>query len=1075
MRLRHTLSPIVLLLLCVAAADAGDMTGFVRVLAAPWKAVHRRPPPTPRGDAVEHLADGLDWLRHELDEHGSIVAKEPDVWGQSRLLRHRVEFEEELHRQLGRFTERSSAAIRRSDQSFLGMALAVQAALPPLGDQPSRPDAPLARSAPFTPLHAPTAVGFDTAPLAVEPVVHIDQLSRYLRHIQAARRVNEGDDTADAPGYALNLVRIPVSVLPGRLTRTGHGAEITLIAEPCLDDPLLPNTFRSLVINDLVDVIAPALTWCVNDPACVAWAESIATDPAGDADDGRRAATLVALAARLPAATPASPPGMKTRRSRLPIPFSQLAELSGPELMAALIRDTRRRLGGHPAARPCIAHVDVRGHLTEELEAAYDLLCRERSRGIWLELAGWQMPELVRGRRVAELAEIRCRFLTSLSDDLVLPAAAPAVSQPPPGSRVCCGAVSRSPPLCLTAAAALAWGVVVESALLDERLATDMRDAGGDCPGPCYGPDPAAATRAAFNDHVRRRWPIRVFALDPVTDEQNVEDAFARRRESQIALAVAAAGSRPTAQAALRAGRRLEADIATIALHRTAVGFSHGGDTFGWRFYPRVQTPPTRGGLAVLAESICGGPTSDTELMQRQLEPGQRECTALVVMPAFVPLVRFDVRTCWFSLAHPQATDQSLRRSTRLARAVESLRQEQVASLRGCPEAAGATLHGLTRELDRLSRRLPLQSLTARIPHENTAGGFELFTAGITDLAPELLGWYGAPGIAPDRTTTIFLVGKGFSVHDTLVVAGGRQVSCRLLSRELLQVEIPPGAATLPADTTVNRHATASPQAAVSPHAAEGLPAAAPPQAASPEVLPAPVVIPTPDAPDDGVHCTDREVVDLHLATPYGVSGHLLVPVHRRTESSLQPTLESATIRLSFTVARSAAAGGPVARVDEFFAATSEAISIRMPHTFVPPSKATLQFTVRHAGAPVAGFSCDAPPYDARGSRYLLAGGDLRNLVGDTSRPASDKTLRGGVKPHLDHLLTGGRLGGDGDAVTLTVTASVVAGQQEIPLTGELTVVATRRGRAADLPAADAPDRDEPSRNQPASENPTTP
>ena len=34
-----------------------------------------------------------------------------------------------------------------------------------------------------------------------------------------------------------------------------------------------------------------------------------------------------------------------------------------------------------------------------------------------------------------------------------------------------------------------------------------------------------------------------------------------------------------------------------------------------------------------------------------------------------------------------------------------------------------------------------------QIPYENTLGGFEMFNTGITDLAPELVGWYGAPGI----------------------------------------------------------------------------------------------------------------------------------------------------------------------------------------------------------------------------------------------------------------------------------------------------------------------------------------
>ena len=59
------------------------------------------------------------------------------------------------------------------------------------------------------------------------------------------------------------------------------------------------------------------------------------------------------------------------------------------------------------------------------------------------------------------------------------------------------------------------------------------------------------------------------------------------------------------------------------------------------------------------------------------------------------------------------------------------------------------------------------------------------------------MGWYGAPGVDPAAGTTLFLIGKGFSVHDTRVIAGGRPARFRLLSREVLEVEVPPGVHTL--------------------------------------------------------------------------------------------------------------------------------------------------------------------------------------------------------------------------------------------------------------------------------------
>jgi hypothetical protein len=123
--------PLVALVVGVLAgpAAAGEIGGWLRrTVAAPLQAGHRLPPPPATDPCVADLAARIAWLEHHLDAYGSIVAKQPDVWGQSRLTRHRVECEQQLERQLGMFSERTSAAIRRSDQAFLGLALAMQSA-----------------------------------------------------------------------------------------------------------------------------------------------------------------------------------------------------------------------------------------------------------------------------------------------------------------------------------------------------------------------------------------------------------------------------------------------------------------------------------------------------------------------------------------------------------------------------------------------------------------------------------------------------------------------------------------------------------------------------------------------------------------------------------------------------------------------------------------------------------------------------------------------------------------------------------------------------------------------------------
>jgi hypothetical protein len=1087
---------------------------FFRGLTAPFRAAHRQAPPLPADPCLEQLAEEVAWLEHHVAHYGSIVAKAPDVWGQNRLTQHRAQYEEQMRKQLGLFESRASAALRRSDQAFLGMALALQSAsgrrrgadevavpaassssnalttisgLIPSGNEDSaRADSVvIARTRPADFAQNPAGAVFGPEPLALEPTLHLDQLSRYLNHLNQLRRINEGDDSADSPGYSLNLVRVPVSIVPGGLTRKGHGAEITFLAEPILGNDLLPTTFRSLVKNDLVDLITPPLTWAVNDPDCLRWAatingDAVADEPATSDTASRRQgvmAAMQALSARLPAVAPSTPPSMKTRRARLPLPFSQLADVSGIRQIAILIRDTRAALENDPTNRPCIIPMSVRGYLEGELDAALDLLDLEAHRHVWQELPGWNLAALVRGRDAAQLAGVRCRFFTSLAgprpadEAWTLPLSDAALdSALLADADLCCGQPQPAVPVCQTTTAVLAWAILVESALLDQRLGDDMRTAastrgqGGSVAclaGPFYGPDPSPEARAAFADYVRTRWPIRVFALDPAIEEQNVDESYSRRRELQIAMALAAAGGRLNAQALTRYTRRLEMDLATTSLNRTIVGFSHGSDTFGWRFYPRVQSPPTRGTLATVSETLRGGPTTDGDLAQRQLEPGMRECSAIVVMPSFVPAVRLDTQAAWFSLAHPQAIVPDAREALRLGQAVDAIRNTDACCPACRPATSAARTAELHRKVDMLERRLPTQALTAVVPFENTSGGFELFQTGITDLAPELLGWYGAAGVDPDATTSLFLMGKGFSVHDTRVIAGGKPVRILSLSRDLIEVAIPGGVQTIPA-APIQLEGTArlgSSGRIRLASAAEPLP---PPARQS--VLATPRGSAIGDHCDDGCHinCHRREVVEIHLATPYGVSGSLLVPVIRQaTSSGGSPRfVPGCGFALSFTTTKTSGSEVPNAKVDEFYGGSCAALEIAVPDSFIPPPKAELRLVLRDdaRAATAATFSLAGPFFDARRNRYVIAGGDLRNFIGDTSRPATDKTLRGAVKPYLDSLLATGDLATDGDSIALTLTAEIVAGEQAVPVGGSVPVTATRRGKTltepAELPAA---------------------
>ena len=1054
-----------------ATTTAAELGGILHNLTTPVRALHRKKPPACQDDVVERLADEIDWLQAHINSYGSIVAKHPDVWGQNRLTRARYEYEEQLRAQLGGFQELSNASLRRSDQAFLGLALSLSDAPAPTGraattTRPAEATAsvtnlisnPVGGGTPAemviarTPPFAATAQPFADFGLAnsnavsLEPTIHLDHLSRYLNHLHELRRINEGDDIADSPGYALNLVRIPVSITPGQHTQAGHGAEITVTADPQLGDELLPTTFRTLVINDIIDLLAPGLTFAVN---------TAAVREALRASDGTDTLSIAAMAGIRSRSV--SVPTAKMRRARMPLPPEQMVDVIGQRQVVILLQSTFEALGADPANTPCINYPQVRVFLGEELQAAHDFLAQERQQHVWAELPGWNLAELIRSRRIDELALRRQAFFDSLGVEE-------------------------------TTTAVLAWAILVESALLDERLAADMRESGGSghsshtlgaCAGPFYGPHPSPEARAAFNDYVRRRWPIRVFALDPVSQEQNVEEQYAQRREMQMAMAMAFASGRSNGQALARYARRLETDLATVSLNKTAVGFTHGTDTFGWRFYPRIQPPPTRGNLATLTDTLCGTSSTTRDLAARRLEPGMRECTAIVVMPSFVPFVTFDVRTNWFSLTHPKVADQSMRQAMLLSRSVKSMQQTAARCCHSGDACRDGDLAKLLRSIDQFDRTLPLQTMLAQIPYENTAGGFELFNTGITDLAPELIGWYGAQGVDPAGTTVVFLVGKGFSVHDTNVIAGGRPVKTTLLSRQLLRAEIPPGVQTItPAaqcrgaggcgTAAIRRRPTGIRLASN----AESLP---PPAGADGTAEPQPSTQPRPSLRlslpplDAGAApaadlladscgcmpgCHTREVVDVHLATPYGVSGRLLIPVtgtDREFTATDRCTLAFTPGHVVRLTATKTKAG--TWRVNEFFESVPDTIRIAVPSVFAAPAKAAITFTLRDTatGMTVGTFSIPAPPFDARAQEYVLSGADLRNFIGDTSRPATDKTLRGAIKPYLDSVGTGTTA--DGVSVVnrgLTLTAVLATDQKTIPVEGAIAVTVRESNQAAD-------------------------
>jgi hypothetical protein len=760
-------------------------------------------PPT-----VRKLACAIDHLEKHIDRYGSIVPQHASVWGQARLMMHRQEFEREMRKDLTAFGPSIQALISTSDQAYLANAFALQAALGTAGAAAGGVDVTKLVSSPTDVIQREKLIGqmnignlvLPNGKLAIEPTLLEDQKKRFLDHLHALRRVNEGDDNTDAPGYGLYLVRLPISVLTGCCTQTGYGGECTFTATPHLPDDLLPHTFRDLVINDLAGLLTLPLTRVLETVPeeemkrlLVEYekvSEGRALIRSGLPPKGRQVhqqvrlmlpvreagadvayervsnAIYTALSRVFSNTMPTSPRHL----NQSPVPASQIVTTFGAHNLAYLAHQLRRTIKDHLACHNTPYHLDVQASLKNELVAAYDLLVSPKAQQLWRHCTPI-LAEAIRTQDLNTLIAIQEEFfhvdVEGLSDTYFIE----APFKGDPGIKVIRSLTSI-----------LAWAIVIDSALLNQRFHEEMRAAhaakGCPCPPdawlPLFLPHPPPEVCQIFNDFVRCRWPLYIFALDPETEDQNVGDAFSLRRELQLAMSLAFTNGQISARNFTQYVRRIEKDIETIAINRTIVGFSHGDNTFGWRFYPRVQTPPVAGNFeTIFRDLLLGGYGPGRELRHRRLENGIRECNALVIMPSFVPYMDLEVTGTWFRLACPKCKTLDMRDTMRLSRQVKRI-QDHTQFVCDAERYRPGDVGLMVRRLDQLSQRLPLQYQLVSVPYENTHGGFELLSAGVTDLAPVLVGWYGAPGINPNGETAVFLVGDNFSVHQTRVIVGGR-------------------------------------------------------------------------------------------------------------------------------------------------------------------------------------------------------------------------------------------------------------------------------------------------------------
>jgi hypothetical protein len=399
----------------------------------------------------------------------------------------------------------------------------------------------------------------------------------------------------------------------------------------------------------------------------------------------------------------------------------------------------------------------------------------------------------------------------------------------------------------------LCWTIAVDAALLNERLRDDMKRIEGRDGYHCahdlkdlYFYVPAAGTSvgdyamasAAFEGYVKARWPLLTFSLDPVVDQQNIADALSIRRDLQLAISFAFASGRIGFNQMMRFHRLISIDAETIALNRTVTSFAHGNDTFGWRFTPRYQNPPSESNPRLIASMLFRtGPGPNYQQNKSKLERGQRELTAVIVMPSFLNSIRMDIRGNWFKLTHPENFTMSSGRMLEQGRFIKELQETDATTVCDAHRYRPEDVRGLQTILTQLRKMLPMQSASVNVPYENNLGGFDLFVPGTTALVPILVGYDGIdvvgsfpPTEAAASQPAFFLYGKHFSIHETKVVAGGRSVpdtDVEILSREVMRIKV-----------AKDVQATEIKERAGS-----------------------------------------RKFVEIHVATPNGISNHVLIPM----------------------------------------------------------------------------------------------------------------------------------------------------------------------------------------------------
>lgn len=899
---------------------------------------------------LEEIAALVDETDRELQMLGRVTVKTPDVWGQNRLTAQRAEYERLIGAEVNHFElviNGYKNALDAASASYEGRILQQIIAKNsngtnlspniPAGGSLIAPNGNIAQSTfvmmgqgnanyPFKDLKLSDTSGnfpfmqegskltlanqgggnITRNGIGLEPSIYVDQKSEYIKHVQQLIRNNMGDDKTDMPGYGLYLMRMPVSVLPGSNTMRDSGAMITAELKHNLTGDLLQPTVSSIVVREAAFGLADEVRNAIHNPKA-----PILTGGSGpsQSNPGRFMTkffgpTDVDLIKRNPGeAEDGTGTEMQFTRSNNPtdqygIYFSSddiaflgtqyrimkdKFEIHDPDVylwLAGMMRDAENWL-------KLVSQNDPQN----EIFSLGKEICMSFKRAKYLQ--GQGAMELIQAKKrlfekYVQHVDFDSGTLQIETNDEKIRTFAVRISPEKEDNTIKQEEIKQEEinRLEIRNRFTMIYAYFIFSAMIDEQIkedivATTERQGFGIVPQELqhlnFGSfQPGPDEKARFTDYVSQKWPIQVFGLDPSINEQNEVDALSRKSDLQVALAQSLATGTVQFDQAMRYARRLEEQYATVGLNRTAVAFSAGSTTFGWKFYPRLQNPPRQNNAERLGGLIFnGGPSPRYDLAHRKIEPGPRECVALVVAPNFIPSIRMTTTTNWFDLTPVKHHGNERINNVDMIRLGRQIQMARNAFQRLCDDGnyRPGDLERLQDRITQLENMLPTQSVQIQLPFEGDWYGRELFMSDGARLSPRLLMWFGEPGQLSETQTefvadpadktkflktidgkdyyknrsgvkrSIFLIGQNLSITETRVVVGGIHLGkdqYEMISRNIIRVEIPDKARS---QTEIREK-------------------------------------------------EEIEVVDIHVATPNGVSNHLYVQLQKK-EDQAKPTVAS--------------------------------------------------------------------------------------------------------------------------------------------------------------------------------------